>query len=272
MLFQRARLCVALLVSLIGTGCAGDPGADTGLPACNARPVDPPGYESLATERVEASDHVGTRYAFRGPAGEEVTFFYGVATDAAQGLPQVGQLALASVGGGRLLGRGTEWAFTWNDQFPCDPMTVHGTGFTKKTFTDLLSFTRVTAFEEEEGEGGAGEGIAGGAGEVEEPEDEISEGLPPAGGPVSEFVAVFDTARDPDDLDPSDQELLEIAPDNVAVSPASCWKGLPQGLGVSRNHYVAAVVATTGNELDFVIEQVDRVPIFYGQLKARCVD
>jgi hypothetical protein len=41
---------------------------------------------------------------------------------------------------------------------------------------------------------------------------------------------------------------------------------------VSRNHYVAGVVAQTGNELDFVIERVGRTPIFYGQLRARCVD
>ncbi|MGH2692943.1 MAG: hypothetical protein ACRDHM_10650 [Actinomycetota bacterium] len=265
-----SRLCATTLGLLLGAGCAGDPGADQGLPACNARPVDPPGYESVRTEEVEASDHSGHVYEYRGTQGEQVAFYYGVATDAAQGLPQVGQLPLASVGGGRLLGRGGEWAFVWNDQFPCDPMTVAGTGFTKKTFTQVLSVAHVTAFEEEEGEAGGGEGIAEGVGG--ESEEEEIEGLPQAGGPVSEFVAVFESAPNPNDLEQIQQELLDEAPRNIAVAPASCWKGLPPSLGVSRNTYVAAVVATTGNELDFVIERVDRVPIFYGQLTARCVD
>ncbi len=258
------------VAGLLAAGCAGDPGADTGLPACNARPVDPGGYEVVGTEEVEASDHSGHVYRYR-LDGREAAFYYGVTTDVAQGLQQVEQLPLASVGGGNLLGSGGEWAFVWNDRFPCDPMTVHGTGFTKKTFTQLLSLARVTAFEEEEGEGAPGEGIAGG-GELEEEENEISEGLPQPGGPVSEFLAVFEAAKNPDDLEPIQKEIMELAPRNIAISPASCWKGLAQSLGITKNHYVAGVVATTGNELDFVLEQVGLTPIFYGQLRARCVD
>jgi len=267
------KLLALALAGSLAAGCAGDPGADTGLPACNARPIDPAGYEFEGTEEAESSDHIGRVYRYRATDGREVTFFYGVPTDAARGLPQVGQLPLATVGGGRLLGSGSEWAFVWNDQLPCDPMTVVGSGLKKAEFTSLLAATGVTPFEEEEGEGGApGEGIAGG-GEVEEEEEgEISEGLPPPGGPVTEFLAVFESARDPDDLQPIQDELLEKAPRNIAVSPAGCWKGLAPSLGVSRNHYVAGVVAQTGNELDFVIDRVDRTPIFYGQLRARCVD
>lgn len=258
-------------LTVILAGCAGDPGADQGLPACNARPVDPPGFESVATEEIEVSDHVGHLYAFRGPRGERIAYYFGVPTDAGRGLAPAGQLPLATVGGGRLHGSGNEWAFRWNDTFPCDPMAVHGTGFTKKAFTRLLSATGVTPFEEEEGEGGEA-GVPGVVGEPESEEEEEFEGLPQPGGPVSEFVAVFETARDVDDLDEITDELLEVAPRNIAVSPASCWKGLPPSLGVSRNHYVAAVVAQTGNELDFVIERVGRAPIFYGQLRARCID
>jgi hypothetical protein len=259
------------LAGSLTAGCAGDPGADTGLQACNARPIDPPGYEAVGTEEIESSDHSGHVYRYRATDGREITFFYGVPTDAAQGMPQAGRLPLASVGAGQLLGSGSEWAFAWNDQFPCDPMTVVGVGLKKKEFIGLLAATGVTPFEEEEGEGAPGEGIAAG-GEVEEEENEISEGLPPPGGPVSEFVAVFESARDPEDLEEITQELMEIAPRNIAVSPASCWKGLAPSMGVSRNTHVAAVVAATGNELDFVVERVGRIPIFYGQLRARCVD
>lgn len=258
-------------VIMVSAGCAGDPGADQGLPTCNARPVDPGGYESVRTEKIEASDHAGHVYEYRGPDGQQVTFFYGVSTDAGQGLPSQGRLPLASVGGGQLTGSGAQWAFRWNDQFPCDPMTVVGNGYTRKTFELLLGLAHVTPPEEEEGEGGGKGGIAEGVpGESEE--EEIAEGLPQPGGPVSEFIAVFDSAKDPNDLEEIQAELLEEAPRNIAVSPASCWKGLPQAMGIGRSHYVASVVAQTGNEIDFVIERVDRQPIFYGQLRARCVD
>ena len=265
-----ARL-VAAAVTLVLASCAGDPGADTGLPTCNARPVDPGGYESVRTEKVEASDHAGHIYEYRGPEGQHVTFFYGVSTDAGKGLPGQGRLPLASVGGGTLNGSGGEWAFRWSDQFPCDPMTVSGTGFTKKTFVLLLGMAHVTPPEEEEGEGGEGGGIAEGVpGESEE--EEIAEGLPQPGGPVSEFIAVFESARDVNDLDRITKELMKLVPRNMAVSPATCWKGLPSALGIPRDSYVAGVVATTGNELDFVIGEVGLQPIFYGQLTARCLD
>jgi hypothetical protein len=41
-------------------------------------------------------------------------------------------------------------------------------------------------------------------------------------------------------------------------------------LGIPRDAYVAGLVAITENELDFLIDRVDRVATFYGQLRARC--
>jgi hypothetical protein len=66
------------------------------------------------------------------------------------------------------------------------------------------------------------------------------------------------------------RELMETAPNNTVVSRASCWKGLPQRLGVPRDAHVAGLVAVTGNELDFYVGRVESAPIFYGQVRARC--
>ena len=263
---RRLAACSVLVV--VAAGCAGDLGAESSKPACNRRPIDPADYEPVATEKIEGDQRSGYRYAYRGLSGEQLAFYYGVTTDAGGGLPKAGLLPLATVGGGQLSGQGTEWAFTWSDQFPCDRMRVVGSGMNKKAFIRALSLSQVIPFEEEEGEGGAE--IEGGvAEEEEEPEGEIEGALPP-GGPAIEWVAVFGSARDPQDLDRVRRELEERAGGDVVVSPASCWKGLPQRLGVPRDAYVAALVAVTGNELDFRIERVGGAPTFYGQLPSRC--
>jgi hypothetical protein len=255
------------LLTTLGTGCAGDLGAEQGpQPACNARPVDPPGYEGLATEEVEASDHTGHRYAYRGPEGQQIEYLYGVASDAGAGLPQKGQLPLASVGGGRLLGSGEQWAFLWHGDFPCDPMSVTGTGLTRKEFEAILSLTGVIPpREEEEGEAGAIEG--GIEEELEEEEGEIEEGIIPPGGPAVEFIAIFATAPDESGVEPYREGLEAAAGDNAWFGPVNCWKSLASRLNVPRDRFAAGMSALTRNELDFFIERYDRVPIFSGPLK-----
>lgn len=259
------------VLAVIGTGCAGDLGAEGSLPACNARPVDPADFEPVATEKVEGETRSGYRYAYRGLSGEQVAFHYGVTTDSGAGLPRAGRLPLASVGAGQLTGRGSSWTFTWTGQFPCDRMRVVGTGLSKAAFIRVLSVSGVIPLEEEEGEGGEAPGLEGGAGELEEEELEgETEGALPPGGPAIEWVAVYGSGRDAEDLDRTRRELEDAAGGDVVVAPASCWKGLAKVLGIPRDSFVAALVAVTGNELDFRIERVGGAPTFYGQLRSRC--
>lgn len=266
-MFGRRGLGVTLAVAaLLASGCGGDLGAQSGLPACNSRPIDPAGFEPVASEEIEGDERSGHRYDYRGPAGEQASFHYGVTTDEGGGLPQVQRLPLAGLGGGQLSGQGTSWTFTWSDEFPCDRMRVVGTGFTKKGFIQLLGLAHVIPPEEEEGEGGEVPGIVE---DEEEQEGEIEGALPP-GGPAIEWVAVYETARTPDDLSDIRQRLMESAAGNLVVSPASCWKGLAQQLGVPKEATVAGVVAVTSNELDFVVERVGLPTIFIGQLRSRC--
>jgi hypothetical protein len=81
-----------------------------------------------------------------------------------------------------------------------------------------------------------------------------------------EFLAVFETAADPEDLESVQEEILEEAPENVAVSPAGCWEEVPDELGVSAGDYVAGVVAASAEELQEAVEAVGREPIFEGQV------
>jgi hypothetical protein len=89
---------------------------------------------------------------------------------------------------------------------------------------------------------------------------------------VRQWVAVFDTAEHPDDLDPSTKELLETAAENIAVQPVQCWEGLAADLDVDAGLYAAAVIAPTEEELQAVVEDVGREPVGTGRYKAFCID
>jgi hypothetical protein len=95
--------------------------------------------------------------------------------------------------------------------------------------------------------------------------------LPPS-GKVRQWVAVFDTAAHPDDLDPSTEELLEAAAKHIAVQPVQCWDGLANDLGVDAGLYAAAVIAPSRDELEDVVEEVGREPVGEGRYEAFCLD
>jgi hypothetical protein len=145
-------------------------------------------------------------------------------------------------------------------------MAATGTGIAKADFIASLGLAGIIPREEEEGEGGL-EGEPGGIEEELEEEGEIEEGVLPPGGPAVQFVAVFETALDPADLKRVRRELEDVAGTGAWFGTLDCWKGLPRRLGVSRDRWGAAIVALTGNELDFFVERIGRAPIFYGQLR-----
>ena len=256
-----------MLAAVTLAGCAGDLGAGD-VPTCTARPVDPPGFTPGSTTTVEENGQAGQRFEYTRTDGARLTFLFGIASDAGSGLPKKERLALLTAGDGQLLGRGLEWAFTWNEQAPCDPMAVVGAGLSKQEFIAALGLAGVIPREEEEGEGAEipGGEIEGGFEEEEELGEGEIDGAPPT-GPAIEWVAIFESARRRSDLEEIETHLNEIAPANAAVLPASCWRGLSKQLGVSRDAFAAGLVAVTGNELDFHVERVQRNHLFYGQLR-----
>jgi hypothetical protein len=253
--------------SILAGGCAGDLGAGGRLPACGARPIVPPGFSPEGSEEVELNDRLGIREEFRGPAGRRLVFHLGVRPDVERGLPKVDELPLATVGSGRLRGSGQDWVFAWEEGFPCSQMAVVGSGFEQRSFVRTLGFAQVIPFEAEGG-GQGGEGIEEILEEAEGAQgEEAEQGI---AGASAEWVAVFDAAADPGELDPGARELREAAGTHLAISPASCWRGLAPRLGVSRNRYVAAVVAAAETELDFVVDRVGRIPEVRGLFPRRC--
>lgn len=89
---------------------------------------------------------------------------------------------------------------------------------------------------------------------------------------VRQWVAVFDAAGHPDDLEPSTEELLDAVGGNIAVQPVQCWEGLAEDLEVGAGEYAAAVIATSEEELNRLVDQVGEEPIGTGRYPAFCLD
>jgi hypothetical protein len=187
-----------------------------------------------------------------------------VRPDVESGRPLVEELPLATVGSGRLRGGGDDWVFAWEEPFPCAQMAVVGSGFDRRSFVRALGFAQIIPFEAEGG--GEGESIE----QILEEAEAEQEGTEAPGAAKAEWVAVFDAAVDPGSLDPGAQELRRAAGTHLAISPASCWRGLARLLEISRNDYVSAVVAGSEAELDFVVERVELIPVARGPFARTC--
>jgi hypothetical protein len=92
------------------------------------------------------------------------------------------------------------------------------------------------------------------------------EGVTTASPGTIEWLAVFDTAPDPEALQDIQEEILASSPQNVAISQAGCWKQVPAKLHVDEGEYVAGVVAASPRALKQAVDAVGREPIFEGQV------
>ncbi len=92
-----------------------------------------------------------------------------------------------------------------------------------------------------------------------------------AGGEVvQEWVAVFETAEDPNELDAASAPLRKKVKGAILVGPAGCHEGLPEALSVEGNMYVLGVVARSEEKLNAAVERADREPISRGRFRLLC--
>jgi hypothetical protein len=92
----------------------------------------------------------------------------------------------------------------------------------------------------------------------------------PDGGVVTEWLAVFRTATDVPELDADTITLKAIVGGAIVVSPVNCFDGL--SVDDPGTTYVLGVVARTREQLDALIEQVDRPTVFIGRVRTMCLD
>ena len=92
----------------------------------------------------------------------------------------------------------------------------------------------------------------------------------PDDGVVTEWLAVFRTATDVQELDADTTTLKAIVGGAIVVSPVNCFDGL--SVADPGTTYVLGVVAPTREQLDAVVEQVDRPTVFVGRVRTMCLD
>jgi hypothetical protein len=88
------------------------------------------------------------------------------------------------------------------------------------------------------------------------------------------WVAVYDTALDPQDLSGGRSDILHSLGDalagDVVISPAGCFEGLPAA--VAESEYVLAVQQPQRAYVEALVEQLDGHPMFTGKVTVTCTD
>jgi hypothetical protein len=93
---------------------------------------------------------------------------------------------------------------------------------------------------------------------------------PGDGGVVTEWLAVFRTASDVEDLDEDTAAVRAIVGGAIVVSPVNCFDGL--SVDDPGTTYVLGVVAPSKEQLDSLVDQVERPTVFEGEVRTMCLD
>jgi hypothetical protein len=88
---------------------------------------------------------------------------------------------------------------------------------------------------------------------------------------VRVWLAALRIEADPNDLDADTQELLATVPSALVVAPLVCFKGLPEDIAV-QDAYVLGLESESMTELDRVVAETGRDPLFVVRVRDFCVD
>jgi hypothetical protein len=97
---------------------------------------------------------------------------------------------------------------------------------------------------------------------------------PSPGGGIA-FVRVWLAAlrieADPNDLDADTQELIATVPSALVVAPLMCFKGLPEDVA-GEDAYLLGLESESRSELDRVVAETGRDPLFVVRVRDFCLD
>lgn len=93
---------------------------------------------------------------------------------------------------------------------------------------------------------------------------------PPSAGPTGRFwLAVFQIAEEPDQLDARTGRLAPVLGGALMVAPGTCFTGLPSAAGPG---YVLGAAATDRDTLDGLVAATGDSPRFVVRTRSGCVD
>jgi len=88
--------------------------------------------------------------------------------------------------------------------------------------------------------------------------------------PSRVWIAVFQSAEDPNDLEAASEELMEKAGTAVVVAPEGCFGGLRGRGDIRPGDYVLAVMADSRDGLDVAVGRADREPVVTARVEDDC--
>lgn len=128
-----------------GGASAPDAGA-AGPAVCDAQFAPPARFELTETFKEEYPDRIGVRLGYADEAGRQLHAFAGIPGEFGEGLPDAGDVTIASGGRGRLSGGPNDvWVLSWDEGGACDPRAVLGSGFDRRAFLAVLEGSGVLA-------------------------------------------------------------------------------------------------------------------------------
>ena len=139
---RNAALFVSSVLAL--AACAGGVGpapedSAPGPPVCDVRFVPPTGFEPTETFEEKYPDRIGVRLGYADGRGRELHAFAGIPGEFGEGLPEAGTVMLAGGWTGRISGGPNGvWVVSWDEDGPCDPRAVLGSGFGRLAFLSVL--------------------------------------------------------------------------------------------------------------------------------------
>jgi hypothetical protein len=139
---RNAALFVSGVLALAACAGGAGPAPEASLPAppvCDPRFAPPAGFEPTETFKEGYPDRIGVRLGYADGEGRELHAFAGIPGEFGEGLPAAGTVTLTGGRTGRLSGGPNEvWVLSWEQDGPCDPRAVLGSGFDRRAFLAIL--------------------------------------------------------------------------------------------------------------------------------------
>ena len=88
---------------------------------------------------------------------------------------------------------------------------------------------------------------------------------------VTVWLAALRIEADSNDLNADTQELLATVPSALVVAPLVCFKGLPEDVA-GQDAYVLGLESESMAELDRVVAETGRDPLFVVHVRDFCID
>jgi hypothetical protein len=92
----------------------------------------------------------------------------------------------------------------------------------------------------------------------------------PGPSPLHAWIAVFQTAKDPNQLDAAAEELMDRVGPAVVVAPEGCFRVLRGRGDIGPGDYVLAVMAGSEDQLERAVERAGEEPMVTARVEDLC--